>query len=70
MATAADAEEQAGEQRGLPRVMVATTAAMVALTVGLTVIAGPLYGLADRAAADLLGRSPYIESVFGTEDVP
>jgi multicomponent Na+:H+ antiporter subunit D len=50
--------------------MVATTAAMVALTVGLTAIAGPLYGLADRAAADLLERTPYVESVFGPGDVP
>ena len=72
VATAAgtDADGPAGEQRLLPRVMVATTAAMVALTVALTGIAGPLYGLTDRAAADLLERTPYIESVFGTADVP
>jgi multicomponent Na+:H+ antiporter subunit D len=72
VATAADPDVDgpAGEQRGLPRVMVATTAAMVALTVALTAIAGPLYGLTDRAAADLLERTPYLESVFGTEDVP
>jgi multicomponent Na+:H+ antiporter subunit D len=50
--------------------MVATTAAMVALTVALTAIAGPLYGLADRAAADLLERTPYIEAVFGDGEVP
>jgi multicomponent Na+:H+ antiporter subunit D len=72
VATAAgtDADGPAGEQRGLPRVMVATTAAMVALTVALTGIAGPLYGLTDRAAADLIERTPYIESVFGTAEVP
>ena len=69
-ADAADEAEPAGEQRGLPRVMVATTATMVALTVALTGIAGPLYGLADRAAADLRERTPYIESVFGTGEVP
>ena len=48
----------------LPRVMVAATAAMVAVTVGLTFVAGPLYGLTGRAAGDLLERTPYIQSVF------
>jgi multicomponent Na+:H+ antiporter subunit D len=38
--------------------------------VSLTGLAGPLYGLADRAAADLLDRTPYVTSVFGTEEVP
>ena len=50
----------------LPRVMVGATAAMVAVTVALTGLAGPLYGITDRAAADdLLDRTPYIEAVFG-----
>ena len=40
--------------RPLPRVMVGATAAMVAVTVALTVLAGPLYGVADQAADDLL----------------
>jgi multicomponent Na+:H+ antiporter subunit D len=48
----------------LPGVMVAATAAMVAVTVGLTFIAGALYGYTARAADDLLERTPYIESVF------
>jgi multicomponent Na+:H+ antiporter subunit D len=51
--------------RPLPRLMVAATAGMVAVTLGLTVVAGPLYGMADRAAVDLLDRSPYIEAVLG-----
>jgi multicomponent Na+:H+ antiporter subunit D len=50
--------------------MVLTTGAMVALTVALTGLAGPLYGLADRASVDLRDRTPYIESVFGTGEVP
>jgi multicomponent Na+:H+ antiporter subunit D len=29
------------------------------------VVAGPLYGLADRAAADLLDRGPYLTAVAG-----
>jgi multicomponent Na+:H+ antiporter subunit D len=56
--------------RPLPRAMVAATSALVALSVALTGLAGPLYGMADRAAADLLDRTPYVTSVFGTEEVP
>jgi multicomponent Na+:H+ antiporter subunit D len=50
--------------RPLPGAMVAATAALVAVTVALTVVAGFLYGLADRAADDLVERTPYIEAVF------
>jgi len=56
--------------RPLPRVMVGSTAVMVAVTVGLTALAGPLYGVAQRAADDLLDRTPYISTVFGGEEVP
>ncbi len=52
----------------LPWVMVAATAAMVVVTVGLTVVAGPLYAVAERAAGDLIDRTPYISAVFGAED--
>ena len=34
------------------------------VTVGLTVIGGWLYGYTDRAARDVLERTPYITSVF------
>jgi len=51
----------------LPRVMVGSTAAMVVVTVALTVVAGPLYAVADRAAADLLDRRPYVTAVVGDE---
>jgi multicomponent Na+:H+ antiporter subunit D len=50
--------------RPLPGLMVGATAVMVAVTVLLTVIAGPLYHYTDRAARDLLERTPYIEAVF------
>jgi multicomponent Na+:H+ antiporter subunit D len=53
-----------GALRPLPGVMVGATAVMVAVTVALTVVAGPLYGYTDRAARDLLERTPYIEAVF------
>ncbi|SFE06954.1 Na+/H+ antiporter subunit D [Blastococcus tunisiensis] len=56
--------------RPLPRVMVGSTAAMVVVTVGLTALAGPLYGVAERAAGDLRDRTPYISSVFLGEEVP
>ncbi|MGY2127069.1 Na+/H+ antiporter subunit D [Blastococcus sp. SYSU DS0617] len=56
--------------RPLPRVMVGSAAVMVAVTVALTGLAGPLYGIAERAAGDLLDRGPYITAVFGGEDVP
>jgi multicomponent Na+:H+ antiporter subunit D len=55
--------------RPLPGVMLAVTAAFVALTVALTFLAGPLYGLTHRAAGDLLDRTPYLEAVFGDEVV-
>jgi multicomponent Na+:H+ antiporter subunit D len=51
--------------RPLPRVMVGATAAMVTVTVALTALAGPLYGITDRAATDLLDRGPYLTAVFG-----
>ncbi len=56
--------------RPLPRVMVGSTAAMVVVTVGLTALAGPLYGVAERAAEDLRDRGPYLSAVFGGEIVP
>jgi multicomponent Na+:H+ antiporter subunit D len=57
--------------RPLPGVMVAATAGMVTVTVALTVLAGPLYGVAEGAARDLLDRGPYVEAVFGGgENVP
>jgi multicomponent Na+:H+ antiporter subunit D len=50
--------------RPLPGVMVGATAVMVAVTVSLTGVAGWLYGYTDRAAADLLDRTSYVEAVF------
>ena len=68
-----DVEEDAlhlGERpAALPASMVGPTAAMVAVSVLITVLAGPLVGYTDRAAADLLDRGPYIGAVLG-EDPP
>ncbi|SFT34869.1 multisubunit sodium/proton antiporter, MrpD subunit (TC 2.A.63.1) [Geodermatophilus amargosae] len=67
-ATEAEVPPAAGAVRALrplPPTMVGATAALAALTVALTGLAGPLYGLADRAATDLVDRTPYVSSVFG-----
>ncbi|MDD7965956.1 Na+/H+ antiporter subunit D [Actinomycetospora lemnae] len=50
--------------RRLPKVMAGATCALVALGLALTVVAGPLYDVADQAAVDLVARTPYIDAVF------
>ena len=61
------ADEPVGESSGraLPWLMVAAATALVAVSVALTLVAGPLYAFADRAAADLRERTPYVEAVQG-----
>ncbi len=44
--------------------MAGPAAALLAVGVALTVFAGPLFGLTDRAATDLRERTPYIEAVL------
>jgi multicomponent Na+:H+ antiporter subunit D len=44
--------------------MVLPTAALVAVGVGITFVAGPLFGVSDRAARDLLERTPYTSTVL------
>ena len=48
----------------LPRLMVAATSGLIVFSLSLTLVAGPLFGLTDRAASDLLDRDPYINSVL------
>lgn len=50
--------------RTTPVMMLAATAAMVALTVALTVFAGPLFDLSGRAAENLRDASTYVSLVF------
>lgn len=50
--------------RTTPRLMVAATAAMVAVSLALTVFAGPLYALSTRAGENLEGPSFYVDTVF------
>ncbi len=47
----------------LPRPLVLATTAVVALGTALTLVAGPLFGLTQRAAIDLTDRSPYLDAV-------
>jgi multicomponent Na+:H+ antiporter subunit D len=62
---AADREEPAKQGERLPPALVGATTLMVVVSVALTVLAGPLHGLADRAASDLRERTPYLEAVYG-----
>ena len=50
--------------RATPFLMRGATAAMVAVTVSLTVFAGPLYAFADRAGESLTGTDGYVDTVF------
>ncbi|MEU6998120.1 Na+/H+ antiporter subunit D [Nonomuraea sp. NPDC046570] len=65
-----ESEEATGEEpvvttAALPRPMVGATAALVVLSLALTVLAGPLSALAERTGAELLDREPYIAAVLG-----
>lgn len=52
------------KQRDIPRLMIGATAAMVVASVALSVFAGPLFALADRAGRALDGAAVYVGSVF------
>jgi len=52
------------KSRTTPLLMIASTGAMVAVGVALTVFAGPLYGIASRAGENLEGPSFYVDIVF------
>ena len=48
----------------LPRTMVGATASLVAVGLTFTMVAGSLFGYAERAAEDLLDRGAYIDAVL------
>jgi multicomponent Na+:H+ antiporter subunit D len=48
----------------LPRTMVGATGALVAVSLALTVVAGPVFGYTERAAHDILDPGIYISSVL------
>jgi multicomponent Na+:H+ antiporter subunit D len=47
-----------------PRTMTAAALGLVGMSLLMTVVAGPLFDYADRAAVDLLERTPYIGAVL------
>ena len=60
----ADAPEPTEKTRTMPKPMLATAAVLVLVGVGITVVAGPLYGFAERSAADLVGGRAYVNAVL------
>ena len=47
----------------LPASMTGSTIALVLFGLAFTVAAGPLFGLTDRAAHEVMARTPYVEAV-------
>lgn len=47
----------------LPRSMTGATIGLVVFGLAFTVLAGPLFGLTDRAARELIARTPYVQAV-------
>ena len=50
----APAADEQQERRRIPKIMTLATGGMVAVTLALTIFAGPLYALCDRIGASLL----------------
>lgn len=49
----------------IPKVMIGSTAALVCMSLTLSLLAGPLLRYADEAALAVLNRSPYVGAVLG-----
>ena len=45
--------------------MLVPTMALIGVGLALTVLAGPIFSYADRAAAEILDRGQYITAVLG-----
>ncbi|WAL39733.1 Na+/H+ antiporter subunit D [Brevibacterium sp. BRM-1] len=69
IAPAIDTVPQQAAPARLPLTMVLPTAAMVAVSVALTVFAGPLWALSTRAAENLHNPGAYAEQVLGPDAV-
>ena len=50
---------------GGPVLMIAPTAALATLSLAVALFAGPLYGLSERAAQDVLDPARYVTAVMG-----
>ena len=53
-----------GSLGSMPKPMLATAAVLVLVGAAITVVAGPLYGFAERSAADLVGGQAYVTAVL------
>ena len=51
----------------IPRVMTGATAALIAFSLLLTVLAGPIMTYANEAASSVLERTPYVSAVLGDD---
>jgi len=51
-------------ETALPRSMMGPTAALVVMSLGFTLIAGPLFAYTERAARDLRAQTPYVLAVL------
>ncbi|HWG93369.1 MAG TPA: Na+/H+ antiporter subunit D [Mycobacteriales bacterium] len=72
-AVVADADTEDAVDVGVartPRLMTGAAVAAVAGMLAITVVAGPLYGLAARAADDVVDPSVYTTAVLGEEVAP
>ena len=56
---------ETGDRLGGPVLMVVATLCLVVVSVGFSLWAGPIHELSQRAAADLLNPSGYIDAVLG-----
>ncbi|MGN2635534.1 Na+/H+ antiporter subunit D [Nocardia takedensis] len=54
----------------IPALMLVATGSLAAVGLALTVLAGPILGIADRAAAELDQPGVYISSVLGDPEAP
>ena len=57
--------EPEGKSHSVSRLNLTTSAALALVTIGLGLASGPVFGLAQEAAAVLLDPQPYLEAVLG-----
>ena len=58
------AEPRTDRRFGAPLLMILPTAALAIASIGVSVVAGGLYGISERAAADLLDTDVYVQAVL------
>jgi multicomponent Na+:H+ antiporter subunit D len=56
--------KKTAKKLSIPPLMLGATGAMVAVSIALTVFAGPLYGISSRAGENLEGPSFYVDTIF------